>query len=120
MYSNKIKFTFKSQVKFAGNVTGILIPNTQQVVVRILGTIEPDGELFKQDLKFVPWSTVELSTLAPKSKIKIIEVEARSFMFNWTRLEDNNPQSHCVEACHKNVLDDLIQRGRNTIECRKM
>lgn len=108
------------QVKVYGNVTGILIPNSQRIIVRVLGSTEPDGHLFPQDLKFVPWTTVELDEAAPKTKLKIVEAWARSIRMEWTPLEDNSLPNNCMEVCYKDMINDFMQRGGRTIDCRKM
>lgn len=107
-----------TEVKVSGNVTGILIPNTQKVIVRVLGSMEPDGEPLRQDLRYVPWKPVELNSAMPKTRL-LIESEARSIKVTWNNFELEH-ENTCLEVCYKNVIDDLIQRGGNNVNCRKM
>lgn len=51
-----------TEVRVPGNASGILIPNSEQIVVRILGTVQADGELMNdQDLKYLSWNTVSFN-----------------------------------------------------------
>lgn len=109
-----------TEVKVAGNVTGILIPNTQKVVVRVLGSMETDGEPLNQDLRYVPWQRVELNSVMPKTRLQV-EPEARLIHVNWSNIEVADAHElTCLEVCYKNVIHDFIHRGGKTIECRKM
>lgn len=47
-----------TEIRVAGNVTGILIPNATRLVVRVLVPVfDQDGEV-KQDMRYVEWKTV--------------------------------------------------------------
>lgn len=47
-----------TEIRVAGNVTGILIPNANRLVVRVLVPVfDEDGELY-QDMRYVEWRTV--------------------------------------------------------------
>lgn len=47
-----------TEIRVDGNVTGILIPNANRLVVRVLVPVfDEDGELF-QDMRYVEWRTV--------------------------------------------------------------
>lgn len=49
----------KTVVRVSGNVSGILIPNTREIVVRVLVPIvDEDGVVLKQDERFVEWKKV--------------------------------------------------------------
>lgn len=46
-----------TEIRLAGNVTGLLIPNTKRVIARVIGVKE--GEVVvDQDLQYVQWKTV--------------------------------------------------------------
>lgn len=47
-----------TEVRVSGNVTGILIPNTKRIVVRVLIPIMYKGKEFHQNLKYVQWKAV--------------------------------------------------------------
>lgn len=54
----KINPKMLTQLRVNGNVSGILIPNTNEIVVRVwVPIIDEDGEL-QQDLRFVEWKKV--------------------------------------------------------------
>uniref|UniRef100_A0A336MHG5 CSON015462 protein n=1 Tax=Culicoides sonorensis TaxID=179676 RepID=A0A336MHG5_CULSO len=108
-----------SQVKVTGNVTGILIPNPQNLIIRVLGSTEPDGSLFPQDLKYVPWTSAELDEATPKAKLNILETHARSIRIGWTPLGDNLLSDKCMEVCHKDIIQDFMQRSR-PLDCEKI
>lgn len=105
-----------TEVKVAGNVTGILIPNTQKVVVRVLASMEPDGEPLQQDLRYVPWQPLELNLALPKTKLQVT-AETKSIKVSWSEIEKEKDEP-CYEICYKNVV--LINRGGKLVECRKM
>lgn len=105
-----------TEVKVAGNVTGILIPSAQKVVVRVLASTEPDGEPLRQNLKYVPWQPLELDSVIPKTRLQV-ESQTRSIKVSWSQFEVEE-KNVCFEICFKNVM--VIDRGGNFMECRLM
>lgn len=52
-----------TEIRVAGNVTGILIPNANRLVVRVLVPVfDEDGEVY-QDMRYVEWRTVRWKLL---------------------------------------------------------
>jgi hypothetical protein len=49
-----------TEVTVSGNVTGILIPNSAKVVVRVLAALVKRGAELDQDFKFLKWNSVSL------------------------------------------------------------
>lgn len=49
-----------TEVRVPGNVTGILIPNTKRIVVRVLIPIIFENREFEQDLRYVQWKIVSI------------------------------------------------------------
>lgn len=47
-----------TEIRVAGNVTGILIPNASRLVVRVLVPVFDDGVEVPQDVRYVEWKTV--------------------------------------------------------------
>lgn len=47
----------RTELLIPGNVTGILIPNSRKIEVRVLGAT-PDNPIDEQDLQYIPWKTV--------------------------------------------------------------
>ncbi|XP_063704517.1 uncharacterized protein LOC134833940 [Culicoides brevitarsis] len=120
IYPNSNEGTI-SEVKVFGNVTGILIPNSQRIIVRVLGSTEPDGSLFPQDLKFVPWTTVELEEATLKVKLWIVEKQARNMRVEWSPMEEGTEiMNSCMEICYKDTKPGFLQRGGRTMNCRKI
>lgn len=48
----------KTVVRVSGNVSGILIPNTREIIVRVLVPIVDEDGVLKQDERFVEWKKV--------------------------------------------------------------
>lgn len=46
------------ELRVNGNVSGILIPNTRKIVVRVLVPIVDEDGILNQDIKYVEWKTV--------------------------------------------------------------
>lgn len=58
--SNRNKTASIVELRVDGNVSGILIPNKREIVVRILvPIIDDDGEVI-QDMKYVEWKKVRM------------------------------------------------------------
>ena len=49
-----------TEVRVPGNVSGILIPNSNFIIVRVLASTSANGEPLDQDLRFLRWKTVYL------------------------------------------------------------
>lgn len=50
----------KTVVRVSGNVSGILIPNTREIIVRVLVPIVDEDGVLKQDERFVEWKKVRM------------------------------------------------------------
>uniref|UniRef100_A0A182XWB4 Uncharacterized protein n=1 Tax=Anopheles stephensi TaxID=30069 RepID=A0A182XWB4_ANOST len=112
-----------TQVKVAGNVTGILLPNIRSVKVRVLGSVSPDGEPMVQDLRYVEWKV--LDTDAPRTdavnKFQASHIDARSVQFTWSRFVATKAINRCLQLCYKNVNYDVTMRGgSNRFDCQKI
>lgn len=61
-----------TELRVDGNVSGVLIPNTVEVIVRVLvPVIDKDGELI-QDARFVEWRKVCLMPKNNNYRIRIV------------------------------------------------
>lgn len=49
-----------TEVRVNGNITGILIPNTREIIVRVLVPIIDDDGEFNQDVRYVEWKKVHM------------------------------------------------------------
>uniref|UniRef100_A0A182MWJ9 Ig-like domain-containing protein n=1 Tax=Anopheles culicifacies TaxID=139723 RepID=A0A182MWJ9_9DIPT len=96
-----------TQVKVAGNVTGILLPNIRSVMVRVLGSVAPDGEPMVQDLRYVEWKAID--TDAPRTdavnKFQASHIDARSVQFTWSRFVATKTINRPKDASYYNVKD---------------
>ncbi|XP_058467789.1 protogenin [Malaya genurostris] len=112
-----------TQIKVSGNVTGILIPDTKNAVVRILGSISPSGDPMQQDLRFVQWKTIDSSIRRPDTvnRFQANHVDARSVQFTWSRFIATDLINKCLMLCYKNVNHDVfIRRGSNRVNCQNI
>lgn len=57
-HETKYRQVLITAMKVSGNVTGVFIPNTNSLNVRILGSVTADGEPLQQDLHYIQWKTV--------------------------------------------------------------
>lgn len=103
-----------TEVVVPGNVTGLSIPNIDEINVRILGTVLESGELFSQDLQYLSWTNIKASTfsLAP---LRLGTVESHGAEITWSGL--SNVQCASVCAMPKGPM---IDRGDTTPKCEKM
>lgn len=52
------------ELRVSGNVSGILIPNTHEIVVRVLvPVIDDDGTELQQDMRYVEWKKVRCNNI---------------------------------------------------------
>uniref|UniRef100_A0A087Z666 Neural cell adhesion molecule l1 n=1 Tax=Anopheles darlingi TaxID=43151 RepID=A0A087Z666_ANODA len=112
-----------TRFKVAGNVTGILLPNVHSVMVRVLGSISPDGEPMEQDLRYVPWKSIDVA--APRAdainRFQASHIDARSVQFTWSRFIATKLPNRCLHLCYKNVNYDVFHRGgTGHLECQKI
>uniref|UniRef100_A0A2M4A6F4 Putative neural cell adhesion molecule l1 n=2 Tax=Anopheles triannulatus TaxID=58253 RepID=A0A2M4A6F4_9DIPT len=112
-----------TRFKVAGNVTGILLPNVHSVMVRVLGSIAPDGEPMEQDLRYVPWKSIDVA--APRAdainRFQASHIDARSVQFTWSRFIATKLPNRCLHLCYKNVNYDVFHRGgTGHLECQKI
>lgn len=103
-----------TEVRVPGQVTGILIPNTQFIDVRVLVPVmDTDGEMY-QDNSYVQWKTVrmkltvdvrnffvsflcfllQISKPSTVSQFQIVETESRSIT-----ISSSDKNLVCIEAC---------------------
>lgn len=94
-----------SEVKFPGNVTGLYIINTDEINVRILGTVQENGELFEQDLQHLPWTNIKASSISLEP-LEVTEIESRSAIVSWGR---GLNITKCTELCSY-LKSEIISR----------
>lgn len=106
-----------TEVRVPGNVSGILIPNSNTIIVRVLASTTPDGEPLDQDLRFLRWKTINWTTKKAEitKKLVITEIESRSVTLTWDKLKDDDDQSEqCNALCFENVNPDMVIRSGGT------
>lgn len=104
-----------TEVKVPGNVSGIYIPNTDEIHVRILGSVSKDGELFEQDHQYLSWKTLKSSThnLVP---IEHGEIQSRGVEIKYNGLDAFN----CAEICSNLKIEFITRDSRENFKCDKM
>lgn len=103
-----------TEVVVPGNVTGLYIPNTDEINVRILGSVLDSGELFEQDTQYLSWTNIKASTfsLAP---LRLGLVDSHGAEILWSGLEN----VQCASACAI-MKGPIINRGDSMTKCEKM
>ncbi|CAO1437220.1 unnamed protein product [Diamesa tonsa] len=103
-----------------GNATGILIPKTEQVKVRILSAVHDDGQLIDAlQLTFLSWHLINATTPSTQMESKSIEVlftDSRSMTISWNGFD----KVLCLKVCYQQKVQ-FIDRGslRNVI-CKQI
>lgn len=95
-----------SEVKVPGNMTGLYIVNTNEIHVRILGTVQENGELFDQNLKYLSWTNIKASSINLEP-LEVTEIEPRSVVVSW---EKGMNVTKCTELCTILKTEILISR----------
>lgn len=80
-----------TELKVSGNVTGIFIIKTDEIFVRIYGSIEENGEHLEQNFDNLKWESVK-SSFAP---LTVVSKESRSVEISW----DGIGNITCMKAC---------------------
>jgi hypothetical protein len=105
-----------SEVKVPGNVTGLYIINTDEINVRILGSVMEDGELFEQDLKFIKWTNIKAASISLEP-LEVSEIESRSAVISWGK---TLVLTNCSAIC-SNLKSEIISRDSSEkFQCVKM
>lgn len=109
---NKTNWT---EVQVPGNVTGLLIINTEEINVRILGSVMENGELFDQDLKFLTWTNIKRSSISLEP-LTVGEVDSRGAEILWSGLDN----VQCAFMCSV-LKNEIISRdSADKFKCEKM
>lgn len=95
-----------------GNTTGIFIPKVEEINIRILGSTNSDGSLFKQNLTYLEWFTI-LPTDISVVPIELIDVEARNAKIAWKDFGG----VECARICTQNKE---TVRESSKLNCEKM
>lgn len=119
---NNVKFPARNHVKagwtevqVSGNVTGLYIPNADEVTVRILGSVMEGGELFPQNLDSLSWTNIKASSVSLEP-LELDEVESREAKITWKGLEDIS----CAHMC-STLKNEIISRDSDSkLKCEKM
>ncbi|XP_055300120.1 uncharacterized protein LOC129567349 [Sitodiplosis mosellana] len=84
-----------TELRVNGNVSGILIPNTHEIVVRVLvPIIDDEGELI-QDVRYVEWKKIEDVSGA------VAKFTIRSVGINHVIFQSMDRKLACVRICYK-------------------
>jgi hypothetical protein len=109
-----------TEVMMDGNVSGILIPNSNRVIVRVLVSVMPGGELVEQDLRYLHWKTIDWSTNKPVAVVNFREtgIEPNNLQFSWQAIGDAD--NLCLNICYKNMGQDFIPVRGTAVDCEEM
>lgn len=104
-----------SEIKVKGNVSGIFIPNVNEVVVRVFGSIAESGMHILQDYEDLKWKILK----SPHEDITVSDIQSRSITISWSELDSYK----CLQACTylKTNVSPIFLRDRSTkLNCEKM
>ncbi|GAB0096374.1 hypothetical protein DMENIID0001_118700 [Sergentomyia squamirostris] len=107
----------RTELLIPGNVTGILIPNSRKIEVRVLGATS-DNPIDDKDLKYIPFKTIENSPDGV-SQLRVNSVNSKSVLLSWNSFGPKNGKA-CLQLCFRNINHDVLIRGGKDDECRKI
>ncbi|CRL07227.1 CLUMA_CG020208, isoform A [Clunio marinus] len=110
--SNKTSWT---EVQVPGNVTGLYIINTEEVNVRILGSILEDGRLMDQDFQFLSWTNIKASSYSLEP-IRVGKIDSRGAEIIWRDLET----IQCAYICMILKKEFIIRDSADKFKCDKI
>ncbi|XP_059611171.1 uncharacterized protein LOC132258084 [Phlebotomus argentipes] len=105
----------RTELLIPGNVTGILIPNSSKIEVRVLGAT-PDNPIDEQDLDYIPWKMIENSPNGV-SQLRVNSVTTTTVQLSWNSFGAKTVNS-CLKLCFRNVNVDVVFRGGRADECK--
>lgn len=98
-----------TEIQVPGNVTGIFVVNARELSVRILGTTQPDGRLFEQDLRYLYWYNITAADISIEP-ISIGDIESRNVRVSWKGLKNFDCKRVCVET--RGIIRDIPKDNR--------
>lgn len=104
-----------TEVQVPGNVTGLYIINTEEVNVRILGTVLETGELLNQDLKYLSWTNIKASSLSLEP-LTLGEVDSRAVEIHWSGLDSVT----CAYMCSTLKQEFISRDAEDKFKCEEM
>ncbi|XP_055381057.1 uncharacterized protein LOC129611775 [Condylostylus longicornis] len=98
-YLNEADDTEITNLIVAGNITGILIPNTTKLIVRIIAITEANKN-FKQDFRYMEWKNIKRQE--KQFAVPMIQaINSRSINFQWD--EQLIANISCVRVCYQST-----------------
>lgn len=122
---NKLENGTIIELKFSGKVTGLLFPNPNRIVVRVVATMFDmiDGEPIEQDLRYLEWITFDGATRADHESLnfRAIDLEPRSVTIVWNDLAFAD-RKRCLQLCYMNDGQNIYPERSDSkrIECVNM
>lgn len=104
-----------TEVQVSGNVTGLYIPNADEITVRILGSVLDGGELFQQNLESLSWTNIKASSISLEP-LEVDEIEARQVKITWKGLDDTS----CAHICSTLKTEIISRDSESKSKCEKM
>jgi hypothetical protein len=103
------------EIQIPGETTGIFVVNVQSLSVRILGSTNPDGSLFDQDLSRLEWYTIS-STDISIELITVADVEPRSVLIRWSHFDGVK----CAKVCAQKKQTSIVRDTSKSNFCETM
>lgn len=113
--ANSTNATSWTELRVPGNVTGLYIINTDEVSVRLLGSVLEGGEIFAQNLKGLDFKNIKASNIILQPLL-IGDIESRGAEIYWRGLNDLKCAS---QMCWLMVLQSM-DRGGDKSNCEEM
>lgn len=110
--SNKTEW---NEVQVPGNVTGLYIINTEEINVRILGTILESGELLEQNLEGLSWINIKASSISLEP-LTLGKIDSRGVEIHWNGLETVT----CAHMCSVLKQDFISRDTEDKYKCELM
>lgn len=104
-----------NEVQVPGNVTGLYIINTEEVTVRIFGTVLESGELLDQKLDALSWKNIKASSISLEP-LKLGAIDSRGVEIFWSGLETVS----CAHVCSVLKQDFISRDTGDKFKCELM
>lgn len=104
-----------NEVQVPGNVTGLYIINTEEINVRIFGTVLESGELLDQNLEALSWTNIKASSISLEP-LKLGEIDSRGVEIFWNGLDSVK----CAHMCAELKQDFISRDSRDKFKCELM
>lgn len=106
-----------TEVRVPGNVTGILIPNTKRIVVRVFIPIVYENKEFYQDNRFVQWRLVSQPQAPVGRIILILPIVLVRFIYAFCQFEETPSHMHLIRVAETESRGATFYTSNKSIKC---